>query len=110
MATAHPWFLPKGFMGTAEVVGPAPTWSTPTGDTLVIDIVPFSYSRADYTRMPQETVIPFTHRGYTDNLGPIGLRAPDRYRLAQGGKQFKIVRIRNWDGFYELDLDEISGG
>jgi hypothetical protein len=107
---SHPWYLPKDFMQTADVLGPAPAWGTDTGTDLIIDIVPFSANRVDYGTMPQVTMAPFTHRGYCDALGPISPRSPDRYRLKQGTRQFKIIRVKDWDGFYELDLDEVQGG
>src|SRR5436190_11889041 len=99
--------LPKFKMQEAVVLGPPP-W-TP-GITILIDIVPAAQLRTDYSRMPQVSRQPYTHVGYGDQPGPLNKRNVDRYRLRQGSVDFKIVHMSDWDGFFELALEEIVGG
>jgi hypothetical protein len=88
----------------------APGWAA-APEPLLMDITPAAGVQFDdYDHGPiavRERA--FSHWGFTDDLGSITTESKFRLRDA-GGATFRIVRIRDWHGFFQLDLDEVRGG
>jgi hypothetical protein len=104
----NPWFLPKDFMQTATVLT-YPNW-TP-GSAIDIDIVPAGTMQPQMREAPYESMSPATHYGFADALGAIPPHDSwDSYKLMQGSRRFKIIQVKDFDGFYVLVLEEEKGG
>lgn len=115
-ALSPPWFMPTDFMGTADIlVRTAGVGWVDSGDDLVIDIVPAGPVANAWVQqrrgLPMDPQVNFTHTGYAASIGSIPTeKSGENYRLRQNGKDFKILRVRDWTGFYQIDLNEVTGG
>jgi hypothetical protein len=102
------WTLPKFAMQVADVLV-YPSWTDSNVD-LVVDIQPSGTAGGlRIGKIPMEADVPFTHYGFLDDLGPIDKLNPSGHRLRKDGVQYAILRVKDWDGFYVLDLDEVVG-
>jgi hypothetical protein len=100
--------FPRLFLRQVEILV-SPTWQ-PHATKLDADILPaLGFQKDDYGHGPVAARdMTFTHWGFAETLGPITSEAG--FRLKDGAATFRIVRIRDWHGGYQLDLDEIRGG
>lgn len=102
-----PWFLPGAFMQVAQPLK-GPNWS-PDGDPLTIDIVPIGAAPmfpAGGTTL--DTTAGSTHIGLAATRGQV--TAPGQWRLDRDGDVYKILRVRDFDGFWQFDLAQVQGG
>lgn len=101
------WPMPTFGLQTAEVLE-YPDWAA-TGDTLAIDIQPTGGSNSIRPgRTPMEPDVPWSYVGYCEDPSPITVHNPTNYRLSWNGIVLAVLRLRDWDGFFTLDLDNVE--
>lgn len=85
-------------------------WTPISGAAVMIDIVPSGSPRVNYRDFPQVNQAPVSHLGYTDDIGPLDPLRPDKHHLGHKGREFRVLRIKDWEeGGYELHLDHVVG-
>lgn len=103
-----PWFLPGAFMQQAQPLKGPKTWAA-EGDPMTIDIVPVgAYSDFYPSGHTMDVTDDSTHVGFSATRGQV--TAPGLWRLERGEDVFKILRVRDFDGFFQFDLAEVKGG